>query len=112
MELKEAEAAAAAEAATLDALNRQYAEVRGGLEHLGAMVAGLPLAAGAMPGPPPSVSDETLGDVVAQVRDCDGGAIAQGCMAAGAPVARAAGHPACCTAGHSGLETMYDDGRI
>jgi hypothetical protein len=43
---------------------RLWVDVRGGVEHLAAMVACLPLPAGALPVP---LSDDTLQDVLAQV---------------------------------------------
>ena len=60
----------ATKAASLDALQRQYADVRGGLDHLGGMLTGLPLAAGAALGPPPpapATADSALEDVLLQV---------------------------------------------
>ncbi|GLC76007.1 hypothetical protein PLESTF_001719900 [Pleodorina starrii] len=64
-ELREAVARADSASEALEALLRSHADVRGGLEHLAAMVAPLPLPAG---GPPPvPLEDETMGDVLAQI---------------------------------------------
>ncbi|GLI71262.1 hypothetical protein VaNZ11_016382 [Volvox africanus] len=64
-ELQDALAKADASAVELDALLRSHADVRGGLEHLAAMVSPLPLPPGGQPATP--MEDESMGDVLAQI---------------------------------------------
>ncbi|GIL62393.1 hypothetical protein Vafri_16616 [Volvox africanus] len=64
-ELQDALAKADASAVELDALLRSHADVRGGLEHLAAMVSPLPLPPGGQPAVP--MEDESMGDVLAQI---------------------------------------------
>ncbi|GIL80031.1 hypothetical protein Vretimale_12860 [Volvox reticuliferus] len=64
-ELQDALAKADASSVELDAMLRNHADVRGGLEHLATMVSPLPLPPGGQPAVP--MEDESMGDVLAQI---------------------------------------------